>query len=175
MEIIDLYDCKKQKLNKTMIRSEGEPEDGEFKLSVHTWILNSKGELLIQKRNKNLKRNPGKWAFTGGAVDTNETSLDGAIREVKEELGVNVHNDEIEYLLSFKREKGFVDVWLVKKDIPIEEIVLQKEEVSEAKWVSLEKLMDLIEKGEMVTSLNLYFELFVNLLKKCHKVNEKLI
>lgn len=171
MEIIDLYDCQKNKLNKTMIRSEGEPKDGEFKLSVHTWILNSEGELLIQKRNENLERNPGKWAFTGGAVVSNESSLDGAIREVKEELGITVHNDEIEYLLSFKREKGFVDVWLIKNDIQLEELVLQKEEVSDVKWVSVEELINLLEKGEMLASLNLYIDLLVNLLKRCHNVN----
>ena len=171
MEIIDLYDSKKQKLNKTMERSAGEPADGEFKLSVHTWILNSKGELLIQKRNENLKRNPGKWAFTGGAVDTDETSLNGAKREVKEEIGIEVKDDEIEYLLSFKREKGFVDVWLVKKDIAIEDLKLQDEEVSEARWVSLKTLTELAEKGEMVNSVNLYIELLVKLLKKCHNVS----
>lgn len=171
MEIIDLYDNKKQKLTKTMDRSDGEPAKGEFKLSVHTWILNSKGELLIQKRNENLKRNPGKWAFTGGAVDVNETSLEGAIREVKEEIGVDIKDDEIEYLLSFKREKGFVDIWLVKKDIEIEELVLQKEEVSEARWVSLNELIKLAESGEMVASINLYLDIFVKLLKKCHNVS----
>lgn len=171
MEIIDLYDNKKQKLNKTMVRSAGEPVEGEFKLSVHTWLLNSRGELLIQKRNENLKRNPGKWAFTGGAVDTNETSLEGAIREVKEEIGIDIKDDEIEYLLSFKREKGFVDVWLVKKDIVIDELVLQKEEVSEAKWVSLNELIKLAESGEMVASINLYLDIFVKLLKKCHNVS----
>lgn len=171
MEIIDLYDNKKQKLNKTMIRSAGEPEEGEFKLSVHAWLLNSRGELLIQKRNENLKRNPGKWAFTGGAVDTNETSLEGAIREVKEEIGIDIKDDEIEYLLSFKREKGFVDIWLVKKDIAIDELVLQKEEVSEAKWVSLNELIKLAENGETVASINLYLDIFVKLLKKCHNVS----
>ena len=171
MEIIDLYDSKKQKLNKTMERSAGEPADGEFKLSVHTWILNSKGELLIQKRNESLKRNPGKWAFTGGAVDTNETSLNGAKREVKEEIGIEVKDEEIEYLLSFKREKGFVDVWLVKKDIAIEDLKLQDEEVSEARWVSLKTLIELAEKGEMVNSVNLYIDFLVKLLKKCHTVS----
>ncbi len=170
MEIIDLYDARKQKLNKTMERSEGEPKDGEYKLSVHVWLLNSKGEILIQKRNEKLKRNPGKWSFTGGAVDTNETSLEGACREVKEELGIDVQENEIEYLLSFKREKGFVDVWLVKKDVAIKEISLQAEEVAEAKWVNLHELIDLIEKGEMVASINLYFDFFLKLLKKCHDV-----
>ena len=35
MEIIDLYNGKREKLNKTFIREEGEPEEGEYKLSVH--------------------------------------------------------------------------------------------------------------------------------------------
>ena len=171
MEIIDLYDNKKQKLNKTMVRLAGEPAAGEFRLSVHIWILNSKGELLIQKRSESVKKNPGKWAFTGGVVDTNETSLEGAIREVKEELGVNVRNEEIEYLLSFKREKGFVDVWLVKKDISIDEVILQKEEVAEVKWVSIKEMIELMETGEMVASIDLYLDIFVKLLKKCHNIN----
>lgn len=168
MEIIDLYDNKKQKLNKTMERSSGEPLVGEYKLSVHTWILNSNGQLLIQRRSDELDKNPGKWAFTGGAVDTNETSLEGAKREVREELGVEIENDEIEFLLSFKREKGFVDVWLVKKDISIENLKLQSEEVAEVKWVSLEELKELAERGDIVKSVKLYLDLFIKLLQKCH-------
>ena len=39
MEVLDLYDNKKQKLNKTIVRSEGEPQDGEYNLSVHAWLL----------------------------------------------------------------------------------------------------------------------------------------
>ena len=93
MEIIDLYNGKREKINKTFIREEGEPEEGEYKLSVHVWILNSRGEILIQKRNENLKRNPGKWAFTGGVVDSGETSVEGAIRESKEELGIDIAKD----------------------------------------------------------------------------------
>lgn len=169
MEVIDLYNAKKEKLGKTFIREQGEPEDGEYKLSVHVWILNSKGEVLIQKRNENLKRNPGKWAYTGGIVDEGETSLEGAIRETKEELGINVE-DKIEYLLSFKRERGFVDVWLVKYDIDIENITLQGEEVSEAKWVSIKELKELMNSGKFVKAIDLYYDLFEKLLVKCHNV-----
>lgn len=169
MEVIDLYNAKKEKLGKTFIREQGEPEDGEYKLSVHVWILNSKGEVLIQKRNENLKRNPGKWAYTGGIVDEGETSLEGAIRETKEELGIDVE-DKIEYLLSFKRERGFVDVWLVKYDIDIENITLQGEEVSEAKWVSIKELKELMNSGKFVKAIDLYYDLFETLLVKCHNV-----
>lgn len=173
MEIIDLYNGKREKLNKTFIRENGDPEDGEYKLSVHVWILNSKGEILIQKRKENLKRNPGKWAFTGGIVDAGETSLEGAMRESKEELGIDIDKDKIELLLSFKREHGFVDVWLVKDDIEINKLILQKTEVSEVKWVSIKELSKIIDSNQFVKSIDLYFELFIKLLRKCHNLEIK--
>ncbi len=172
MEIIDLYNGKREKLNKTCLRTE-EPEDGEYKLSVHIWFLNSNGELLIQKRNENLKRNPGKWAFTGGAVDSKETSMDGAIREAKEELGIDINTNKIELLLSFKRERGFVDVWLVKDDFDISDLTLQKSEVSEIKWISIKELKHLIDSEQFVKSVELYYDLFIKLLEKCHNVEIK--
>ncbi len=172
MEIIDLYNSKREKINKTCLRTE-EPEKGEYKLSVHVWFLNSKGELLIQKRNKNLKRNPDKWAFTGGVVDSEETSLEGAIRETKEELGIDINRNKIELLLSFKREHGFVDVWLIKDDFNINELTLQKSEVSECKWVSIKELKYLIDSEQFVKSVELYYDLFIKLLEKCHNVEIK--
>ena len=45
-------------------------------------------------------------------------------------------------------------------------MVVQKEEVAEVKWVSVKEMLELIEKGEMVASINLYLDLFVKLLKK---------
>lgn len=170
MEIIDLYNKKKEKLNKTFVREQGEPELGEYKLSVHVWILNSKGELLIQKRNENLKRNPGKWAFTGGAVDSGETSLQAALREIQEELGIEINDDKIEFLLSFKRERGFVDVWLIKEDINIEDVKLQETEVSQAKWVTIKELEELMKTEQFVKSLGIYYDTLIKLLNKCHDV-----
>lgn len=170
MEIIDLYNNKKQRFNKTMAREAGEPMEGEYKLSVHTWILNSRGELLIQKRRNDLERNPGKWAFTGGAVDTGENSIEGAIREVQEELNITVEEEKIELLLTFKREHGFVDVFLVKKDFDIEDVKVQEEEVEKVKWVSLKELNSMLENDEFVKSVKLYYELFIRLLEKCHNL-----
>lgn len=123
---------------------------------------------MIQKRSDNIKRHPGKCAFTGGAVDAGESSLEGAMREVNEELGIEVLPENMEYLISFKREKGFVDVWLLKSDINEDDLKLQKEEVDMVKWVSLDELEDIISSGNFVPSVNLYYELFTRLLKKCH-------
>lgn len=166
MEIIDLYNNKREKLEKTWIREQGEPEEGEYKLSVHIWILNSNGELLIQKRKDDLKRNPGKWAYTGGAVGAGETSLHAALRETKEEMGIEVSKEKIEYLLSFKREHGFVDVWLVKDDINLDDLQLQESEVSDAKWVNIKELEQLMNDGKFVKALEVYYEMLAKLLVK---------
>ena len=167
MEILDLYDNKKNKMNKTLIRENGEPDDGEFKLSIHLWIINSKGEFLIQKRSASRKANPNKWAFTGGAVDAGEESYQGAIREAKEEMGIDLKPDDIEFLLGFKREHDFVDVFIAKSEVDISDVKMQESEVSESRWVNPSELDKLIEDGEFVPAINLYYDLFKKLLEKC--------
>ena len=44
MEVLDLFDSKRNKLNKTFIRDSGETEKGEYRLSLHVWIINDKNE-----------------------------------------------------------------------------------------------------------------------------------
>ena len=167
MEILDLYDNKKNKMGKTLIRESGEPLDGEFKLSIHLWIINSNGEFLIQKRSASRKANPNKWAFTGGAVDSGEESYQGAIREAKEEMGINLDSNDVEFLLGFKREHDFVDVFIAKSDTDIKDVKMQESEVSESKWVNLVELDEIIRNGEFVPAINLYYDLFKKLLEKC--------
>jgi len=158
MEIIDLYDNKKRSLNKTMERLSGEPKYGEYKLSVHVWIMNSKGEFLIQKRKDELKRHPGKWGFTGGAVSSGEDSLEGAKRELEEELSIDLDEKKIELLFSIKRRVDFVDVFLILS------LTLQDEEVEKVEWVSREKIIDLINENQFVSSVKLYKDLLFKLI-----------
>ena len=87
MEIVDKLDNKRQFLRKTSDRSE--KIVGEFRQSAHTWIMNSNGEFLIQKRTPNKRTFPNKWSQTGGGVDEGETTLEAALRECREELGIN--------------------------------------------------------------------------------------
>ena len=166
MEKIDLYDNRKELMGKVFDRDSGEPESGEYKLSTHVWIINSKKEFLIQRRSATRKKNPLKWAFTGGAVDLGEKSYEGAIREVKEELGILALKENVELLLSFKREKDFVDVWLVRQNVDIKSVVIQEDEVCEAKFVDFDKLEHMVMNGEFVPAVDLYFSTFKKLLIK---------
>lgn len=168
MEILDLFDSKKNKLNKTFIRDSGETEKGEYRLSLHVWIINDKNEVLIQQRSLKKNRNPGKWAFTGGLPFAGESSLHGALREVKEELDINLNSEEMELLITFRREHDFVDVWVVRDNTKIEDITVQKEEVEQVKWVSMETMEDMINDGQFVPAVSLYFDLLKKLLHKCY-------
>jgi len=174
MESIDLYDNKRNKLNKNFIRESGEPQNGEYKQGIHLWVMNSKREFLIEKRSNTMKNNPGKWAFIGGVPISGETSLEGALREAREELGIKLDIQKVELIISFKREHDFVDVWLAQSNVDLKDIVMQETEVSDVKWVSLEKLEELISKGDFVPSINLYYDLFIKLLYKCHFVENQI-
>ena len=162
MEIVDKFDNKRRPLHKTSERHD--KVNGEYRQSVHTWIQNSKGEFLIQKRTPNKKFFPNMWSQTGGGVDTGETSLQAALRECKEELGIDINPNNMELILSFKRKYDFVDVWLVKQDIDISELVLQEDEVADVKWATIDGIKDLMNSGKLAKSIEVYFNMFIELL-----------
>ena len=163
MEIVDVYNKRREKTNRTCER--GKQKEGEYGLSVHIWIMNKEGKFLVQKRSKNKKIFPDMWSLTAGAVDTGETSADGAIREVKEEIEINIDKEELELMLSIKRTHNFLDVWLVRKDIDLKNIVMQEEEVQEVKWVTKEELEEMIKNDEVAGTVTLYYKMFFTILE----------
>lgn len=98
MELWDVYDENRKPLGYTVKREKFDSLNNEYHIVVHIWIKNSKGEYLIQKRSSNKKEGL-KWAWTGGSVLMGENSIDGAVREVKEELGLTVDKEKLTLLL----------------------------------------------------------------------------
>lgn len=148
MEYFDVLDEHGHPTGKTASAVETHTK-GLWHRVAHTWFLNSKGELLLQKRSMEMKAYPGFWDISSaGHIPTGETSLAAAMREVEEELGLSLPASDFE--LIFQSREGFTtnngtyivnehqDVFLVRKDIKIEDIALQESEVSEVKWVSIE-------------------------------------
>ncbi len=155
MEFVEMFDNKRKKLNKIVERYTHIP--GEYAQGAHVWIMNSKGEFLIQKRSSQKKLYPNLWSITSGGTDEGETTLDTVYREVKEELGIEIKPEELELMMSYKRNHDFVDVYLVRKDIDLKDITMQIEEVSEVKWASIELLENLIKENQTPKSLPIYF------------------
>lgn len=164
MELVDKFDNKRQPLN--ISRERFEKVKGEYNQSVHVWFVNNKNELLIQKRSMSKRVYPGMWAITGGAVDSGEQPIDALYREIKEELGITVKPEETELLLSLARTYDFVDVYLIKKEINLNEIVMQPEEVDEVKWVSIDEFKTLLDEKQIPSSIGFYSNFVLELIQR---------
>ncbi len=149
MEILDLYDENRIKTGKTYIRGEQMPDD-TYRLIVHLLIFDDWGNLLIQKRQK-TKSMANLWDITcGGAASAGETSKEAIARELKEELGISLDFTNIRPILTANFKHGFDDFYLVRKNIDLDEVSLQEEEVAACKWASFDEVMDLMDRERFV-------------------------
>ncbi len=158
MEIWDILDENGNKTGKTIIRGE-QLKVGQYHLVVHIWIINHRGEILIQKRPEHLEFAPGLWATTGGSAIQGEDSITAACREVEEELGIVLDVNSMLMPVRYKRKNSLVDILVVNQDIKLENLKLQKEEVSDVKWVTVNELKKMILEGSFYKSSNEYFNL----------------
>jgi 8-oxo-dGTP diphosphatase len=147
MEIWDIYDKNREKTGKTIVRGES-LEQGEYHLVVHMWILNSRGEFLIQKRASCVKSSPNMWAITGGAAIAGDDSYTACQREVFEELGIKADMSCAEVYLTVKRQDSICDVWVIRQDFELDECTLQEEELSEVRWATVTEVNELIGMGK---------------------------
>ncbi len=149
LELWDLYNQKRQKTGILHERGQLIPQ-GLYHLVVSVWIVNSCGEYLMSKRHPS-KPYPNYWECTGGSVLAGESSLQGAVREVKEELGLTLDMDTAHLVYQSRRDvsQDFYDVWLFHSDISTNDLKLQPDEVIGAKWFSKTEICDLQKNGKL--------------------------
>ncbi len=147
-ELWDVYDENRVPTGRTHRR--GDPmKPGDYHLTVDVWQRNDWGEFLLTKRSPN-KGFPNLWECTGGSALAGDDSLRAAVREVREETGLTVMPEDGRLLLTQKRTCDFKDVWLFTQNAPIEAVVLQEGETCGAKYVTVEELLKMQERGELV-------------------------
>jgi len=151
MEKWDVYDINRIKTGKTAERGWDDFLPGEYRMVVHVCIFNSKNEMLIQQR-QNFKAGwPNMWDITvGGHSIAGETSQQVVQRELFEELGYHVDFTDIRPYFTINFGMGFDDYYIVKADINIEELKLQKEEVQQVRWASKAEILAMIENNEFI-------------------------
>lgn len=140
MEKRDLYDENKNRLSLTINKGDDIPS-GCFIIVVMIIMQNKEGEFLIQKRSESKG---GRWAFTGGHPKSGESSLDGIMSEVKEELGIDLSKEKIILMKTNIFDNIIGDVYYVNMEFDLEKIVLQEDEVSDVKLVSYSEIVDMI-------------------------------
>lgn len=164
MELLDIYTADKRLTGKTMERHQDRNslKEGEYFLFEQAWILNSKKEILLSRRAKN-KKYAGMWEPTSGHVKSKETSLDGIKREVKEELGIDVNDTEIKLVKTFLDKKSINEVWIINKEILLEDIKFLDHEVSEVKFVTLDEFKNMLKNNETFNNLKYFIDLYESL------------
>lgn len=163
MEKWDLYTKYREKTGKEHIRGEALP-DGHYHLAVHVWIRNSKGEYLISQRSANRPTYPLLWECVGGSVLRGEDSIAGAIREVKEEVGIELSPKQGQLLFTKIRDKidgvnfnDFMDVWLFHYDGEITLEHATTDEVAACRWMTKAEIKELYLQGKFVKTLDYFF------------------
>ena len=151
MEYFDLCTVGRKPLGKKVQRGT-KLNNNEYHLVVMAIIQNENREVLLTRRSEN-KIAAGLWECTAGSVLAGENSRDAIIREVKEEIGINVDvfGDPI---TCYSEENALFDIWIIQIKNKIQDLVLQIEEVDDAKYANLYEIKKIISKGAATKSLH---------------------
>ncbi len=145
-EYFDLYSADRRSLGRKIQRGAPIPK-GEYHIVVQIMTINNNGEILLTQRVPE-KTSGGKWECSGGCAISGETSRSAAVRELFEETGIRTSVDEIDLEWSITTDSMLRDFYIVNKNVSLESIRLQTAEVCAAKWVSLERLEEMIQSGQ---------------------------
>jgi 8-oxo-dGTP pyrophosphatase MutT (NUDIX family) len=116
-------------------------------------LINNNQEVLLQKRALG-KTYPGLWDLScGGHIPAGNVSLYTAVREIEEELGIDVKPEHLKFLGHYNyshSEEGFIDnsfydVYLARANYPITAFKIQIEEVAEVKYFKISELIDFMK------------------------------
>ncbi len=119
------------------------------RVGVGIMILNERGEVLLGKRHDDAEKassdlhGEGTWTMPGGKLDFQETLIDGVIREVAEEIGVNIPKENLEVLCvqdDMVPDNHYVTIGFICRDFKEEPRVMEPEEITEWKWYNLNSL-----------------------------------
>lgn len=148
MEIWDVYDKERRKTGRTHVR--GVPlAPGDYHIVTDIWTINREGKLLL------TQRHPGKtfglwWECTGGSAQAGESSLESVLRELAEEVGIHARPEEVKLLHSVERPERFVDTYVTVRDVTEKDLILQKEEVVDARFVTMEEVRTMWKEGRLL-------------------------
>ena len=130
------------------IKKRNEPLlDSEYYLVAICWIINKKGEFLITRRSFDKESHGGFWEAQGGSVLAGETSLEAAVREVKEETGLLVDPATAWLFASHIQDNIIFDHWLFKYDFDLSNVILQEGETIDAKAAYWSEIKELIKNN----------------------------
>ena len=147
MEYNDVHDADRN-LTGRLHRRGTRWKQGEYGLIVCVWVYDGKGNILLTRRAPG-KSFAGTWENSGGAAKAGENSRTAVARELFEETGIRAEPSEFELIGSDRVRHTHYDFYCLKRQTPIEEIVLLPGETDDVQWASLEKVRRMVRTGEI--------------------------
>lgn len=120
---------------------------------IALWILNPENKsILLQRRSASKKSNPNKLALCMGHVSRFDTLEETAIREAQEELGINISIYPLKKLLTTRAKNDtnhcFSNHFYIVANIPLSNITVQTEELSEVCYMNYEEFKTKLRSGD---------------------------
>lgn len=155
-EVWDVYDKDLNKIGKDCIRGKEILPEGEYHLVVNAIILNKENKILIAKRAEH-RPNGLKWEFTGGSAKKGEDGIVGIRRELSEEIGLDVSQNQPKLYKTILSDKyhDIKQIWLFEREVNIlNEIEFVDGETVEVKFVDVEEYKVMYENGELIKAID---------------------
>lgn len=106
-------------------------------------VLVRSGEHVFVAQRSLHCHNGGTWAIPGGALDLDETPLEGALREFAEEIGIEVGDHEI--VTVYEDDHGGWSYWTIVLEVaePFDAPTTLHWETAATAWVTIDELHEL--------------------------------
>ena len=155
-EYIDIYDAERRRTGKTIPREGAFLKEGEFMLYVLAIVQDLQGRYLITQRSLDKHWAAGWWEVTGGGVLAGETSAQAVLREVREEVGLDVSGESLEPVYAYTNidlEHGdnyIVDIYHFHLDVGDGDVALQDSEAIACAFATWDEMVQLAESGKFL-------------------------
>lgn len=179
-ELIDILNAEGKPSGKTCMKTFAH-KNGTLHASVHIWIFDDKQNILIQQRASNKDVFPNLWDISvAGHISAGEQPLTSAIREIEEEIGITVSENQLLFIDTFRKKikhsEKLIDnelhyVYVCNLNFKLEDLKIQKEEVALVKAIPINTLIKCIENNSLnfVPHGEKYFKLVFEAVKKFNK------
>lgn len=155
MEMIDILNEDGSLTGETTSKKEVH-EKGLWHRASHIWFVNSSNEILLQKRAEHIESHPGEYDISAaGHLSAGDSPIQGALREVEEELGIKLSESALVKIGEIKSEstqyggsyinKEHNDVYVVYKDISIENFTIQEDEVDHISYIPINEFKEWVK------------------------------
>lgn len=155
----DLYDEANRPTGEELRRGERMPK-GRYHRVVEAWIRTPDGRYILQKRSMNKKNYPGYWSCTAcGSAIKGETPEEAMIREMQEEMGIRLQEDEMILDRIITEFPAHYYIYRIEKELTESDITMDPEEVDDFIFLDKDAIMNWVETRHM-TKLSYYREFF---------------